>query len=87
MTRKPDCPREMTNEYLAHLCKLASVSAYVFTQPREDWIEWIRDADRSELADTFSCLKIMSEAFLALLEKHPDLRPTFRVAANAEPIP
>jgi hypothetical protein len=70
------------DERLAHMCKLASVAAYVFTQPREEWIEYIRDADRAELLSQFTGLQILSEAFMALLKMHPELRPVFRVHAT-----
>jgi hypothetical protein len=69
------------DEHLAHLCKLATVAAYPLLQSREEWITFMREADKSEISDTFSALSILAMAFLALLAKHPELRPAFRVQA------
>jgi hypothetical protein len=74
-----------SDERLAHLCKLAVVAAYPFGESREDWCDYVRKADASELFNLFSALGILAEAFMLLLEKHPELKPTFRVRAATEP--
>lgn len=73
---------EPRDEKLAHICKLAVVVAHTFSQPRDEWMDSMRKADNEELFNTFSALSILSEAFLALLDAHPELRPAFRVPAR-----
>jgi hypothetical protein len=77
----------VTDEHLAHLCKLATVAAYPLLQSREEWVAYMQEADETELWNNFSALSILAKAFLALLDKHPELRPSFRVRATSEAEP
>lgn len=74
-----------SEERLQHLCKLAVVAADPFRGSREDWCDYVRKADSSELFNLFSALGILAEAFLLLLDKHPELKPVFRIRASTEP--
>jgi hypothetical protein len=73
------------DDKLAHICKLATIAAVPFGRPSEEWVDYLREADESELSNTFTSLAILAKAFLALLEMHPDLKPTFRVRAGYAP--
>jgi hypothetical protein len=75
----------VTNDELAHICKLASIATVPFARPREEWLDYLREADESELSNTFTSLAILAKAFLALMELHPKLKPTFRVRADHAP--
>ena len=65
---------------LHHLCKLATVAAGLFQSDsqRDEWIEYVRDADDRDLGDHFQCLSILSKAFIAL-SKRTGMSPTFRI--------
>jgi hypothetical protein len=73
------------NDELAHICKLATIAAVPFARPREEWLDYLREADEGDLSNAFTSLRILSKAFLALLEMHPELKPTFRVRAGYAP--
>jgi len=75
----------VTNDELAHLCKLATIAAVPFARPHEEWIAHLCEADKSDLRNTFTSLAILAKAFLALMELHPKLKPTFRVRADHAP--
>ena len=73
----------MDDARLAHLCYLASIRASTLSpseEARQDWIDHIRGASDIELFNEYTCLCIMAEAFVEMMNRS-GMKPTFRVSA------
>ena len=76
----------MDDARLAHLCRLASIKAAVLSSApdaREDWIDYVERASFKELRDEYTCLSIMAEAFVELMNR-TGMKPSFRVPAGVK---
>ena len=73
----------MDDVRLALLCRLASIRASTLStseDAREDWIDHIQSASQTELFNEYTCLCIMAEAFVEMMNRS-GMKPTFRVSA------
>ena len=67
----------MTDDELKHLCRLASVWAGNVLRPDFD----PTDLGEEPLGNIVNCHQILAEAFVGLLDKHPEMKPRFKVRA------
>jgi hypothetical protein len=75
----------MTDEKLAHLCKLATIAVEMIRDPLslDDAIASGLLDDENERHNTMNCLRILSDAFVELCDRQ-GLKPRFRVSAGGD---
>lgn len=66
----------MTDEKLAHLCRLGMITVEMIHDP--DFLDGI---DGRERRDTITCLRILADAFVELCGRQ-GIKPKFRVPAG-----
>jgi hypothetical protein len=73
----------MDDDHLRHICKLATI-AVGGLRDRDDWISYVRDCGDSELRNHHTCLSILSEAFVELMNR-AGMKPTFSCSVPSSP--
>lgn len=74
----------MTDEHLRHICLLSSITAGGLRTDRDEWIEFMRKADDRELQDQHTCLAIMADAFVELMNR-AGMKPKLAMPAATRP--
>lgn len=78
----------MDDAKLEHMCSLAVIQIgairYSKSDP-DDWIEYLRDSDDTELGNYLTCLSILAETCAELMTR-AGIKPSFRVKSHLEPV-